>query len=84
MSVEVTELEQFQRFLTRWVQDDDCHQSLDHVVKEFRLYLAEVSRFQAELKESIDEVARGEAAPLDVEALKAEVRSEMAADRDAG
>jgi|AP95_1055475.scaffolds.fasta_scaffold234514_2 Arc/MetJ-type ribon-helix-helix transcriptional regulator len=84
MSVEVTELEQFQRFLTRWLQDDDRHQSLDHVVREFRLYLTEVSRFHAELNESIDEVARGEAAPLDVEALKAEIRSEMAADRDAG
>lgn len=84
MLAETTELERFRRFLTRWIEAEGPDQSLDHVIGEFRLYQQELERFKEGMRQSADDIERGDFGPLDVEALKAEIRADIAAEQGAG
>ena len=84
MSAELTELELFHRFLTRWIESDDADQALDHVVAEFRMYQDERKQLQDRLREAEDDIERGDVGPLDVEALTAQIRAAAIAKQEAG
>jgi hypothetical protein len=73
----VNELVAFQHFLASELENGSC-QSLDEIVARFRAYQDEASGFRKHLKRSIDQAEGGEADELDYEALKGEIRDELA------
>lgn len=75
MPAESTELQQFHSYLTRWIESEGPDQSLFNVIEEFRLYQQELERFNEKMQQAADDIERGDVGPLDLEALKAEIRS---------
>ena len=78
MPVTQQELDKFHRFVSKRLENGVADFSLERWLVEFRAYQEEVVSLNAELQESIEQVRRGEAGPLDVEQLKAEIREVLA------
>ncbi|REJ87498.1 MAG: hypothetical protein DWQ34_24805 [Planctomycetota bacterium] len=76
-----TEVEVFHRFLGEAIRDGGREMTVEESVAEFRAYQKELARFHEGLETSLDQARRGEAKPLDAEALKNEIRREL---RDEG
>ena len=78
MSVTKQELEQFNRFVSKRLQNGSSKSTLEETLKEFRAYQNEVKELNTELQESIEQANRGEARPLDVDEIKSEIRDQLA------
>jgi Arc/MetJ-type ribon-helix-helix transcriptional regulator len=59
-------------------EDDVLRDAIQALDARSKAYQDEVTRFRAELQESIEQADRGESRPLDPEALKREIRKELA------
>ena len=73
-----SEIRSFCEFLARRM--DDPALTPEGSVREFRAYQEELRCAQAELRESREEYSRGEAKPLDVDALMERVRRRLTRD----
>jgi len=78
MATESTDLERFRRFVDEKLGGEDHQVSLAEAVAKFEAYEAEKARLAEALQESVDQAGRGEARPLDGDALKKEIREELA------
>ena len=78
MSVTQRELDRFHQFVSQHLQNGATNLSLEEILGQFRAYQDDVARLHRELQQSIEEGRRGEARPLDVDELMAEVREELA------
>ncbi len=78
MATDSTELERFRRFVDKKLAGGRQDFSLAETVAEFEAYEAEVACLGEAMQESIDQANRGEAKPLDSDALKKEIRDELA------
>ena len=76
MPVTQQELDKFHRFVSKRLKNGVRELSLERWLAEFRAYQEEVASLNAELQESIEQVRRGEAGPLDVEQFIQELRGE--------
>ena len=74
------EFDAFSRFVTERLGDEESDLSLEESVQAYREYQSELARFLVGLEESRAQAERGEAAPLDVEAVKQRVRARLAQD----
>ena len=74
------ELSAFSRFVTDRLSDDESDLSLEESVHAYREYQEELARFNEGLMRSVAQAERGEAGPLDVEAVKQRVRARLAQD----
>lgn len=74
----MTEIESFHRFLGEAIRNGGRDLTIDESVAEFRAYQEELRRFNQQLEASLEEARRGEAEPLDVDALKAEIQRDLA------
>ena len=74
----VTELEAFHKFLGERLKNGRCKLSVEQSVEAFRAYQRELQTLRQDLAPALEESARGNSAPLDIEQLKAEVREALA------
>ena len=75
MSIDQSELDAFNAFMAKQNGDAD---SLEEAVRRFREYQAELFRLRQHISVSLAESERGEATPLDSDAVKEEVRQRLA------
>ena len=61
------ELQDFQRFLDGKLEVSNSTMSLEQALQEFRAYQRDLQQFKDDTRQSLDESARGESSPLDVE-----------------
>lgn len=78
MATDSTDLVRFRRFVDEQLAGEAHEVSLAEAIARFEAYEAEKARFGETLQESIEQARRGEAAPLDCDALKNEIRAELA------
>ncbi len=78
MATDITELEQFRRFLDARLLGGGRDLSIAEAVTQFQEYREKAVRLNNDLQQSVDEADRGQAASLDPEALKREIRDELA------
>ena len=71
------ELEAFQRFVDQAVKSGAVT-TVDELWTKYREYRDELAKLRAELDEAILQADRGEARPLDIEALNEHVRRRLA------
>ena len=74
----LSELEAFHRFLGECLAKGQCEFSVEESVATFRAYQKELGQLREELRPALQQSARGESQPLDVEELKAEVAQALA------
>ena len=74
----LTEVEAFHQFLGKAIRNGGREMTIEESVAEFRAYQDELARFNAGLQKSLQQAQDGDAEPLDAEALKDEVRRELA------
>jgi hypothetical protein len=77
MSTDANELQAFQDFLAGEL-NNGSRDSLTQVLTKFRAHQDEATKFREHLQGSIDQANRGEAQELDREAVRAEIRDELA------
>lgn len=73
------ELRLFHDFLGRRIQNGGASITPEESVREFRIYQDELARFRQTIAASRAQAARGEAKPLDVDALMERVNKRLAA-----
>ena len=72
------EIRLFYDFLGRRLQDEEPNLTPEESVREFRAYQAELARFIEQTQPALEQSARGESRPLDVDALMERVRARLA------
>jgi hypothetical protein len=73
------DLQEFHRFLGQQLKAG-ATVSPEEALSEFRERQSQLEVLRAKLQVALDESARGESAPIDVEAVKREVRAAIASD----
>jgi hypothetical protein len=61
------ELEAFHRFIGDKLGSGGSPISLEHALQEFRAYQRDLRRFREDTQQSLEESARGESSPLDID-----------------
>ena len=78
MSTQENDLQAFHAFVGRQLQNGGKNLTPQQSVEEFRAYQAEAERFIKETQESVDQADRGEAKPIDSDALMKRVMKRLA------
>ena len=78
MAIELNELRDFQRFVDEEVESGSCA-SVDEAVAKYERSREELARFRSETQPAIEQSERGEARPLDAEALERTVTESLMA-----
>ena len=73
-----SELEAFRQFVGNRVDNGNSATSLEHALKEFRAYQRDLERFMRDTRESLEQSARGESKPIDIEEVVAQGRQRLA------
>ena len=73
------ELRLFHDFLGRRIENGGPNLTPEESVREFRIYQEELARFRQTIATSREQATRGEAKPLDVDALMERVNKRLAA-----
>ena len=61
------DFQHFQRFVGDKLDGDDSPISLEQALEEFRAYQRDLEEFKNDTRASLDESARGECSPLDID-----------------
>jgi hypothetical protein len=82
MATEISQndMQSFYEFLGRRLQDGAGGLTPEESVREFRAYQTELARFKQETQLALEQSARGESKPLDLDALMRRVRARLAND----
>ena len=78
MSITLTELELFYRFLGDQIGNGGRDLDLDAAVKAFRAYQEQLARLRREIQPALEGSLRGECQPFDAEALKQRISEQLA------
>ena len=62
-----TELDAFHEFVSDKLNNGSAQISLEQAVHEFRAYQRQLEQFRKDTKAALEESARGESSPLDIE-----------------
>jgi hypothetical protein len=75
------ELQDFQRFLDNKLHVGDAPASLEQALEEFRAHQRDVEKFRSDTRQSLDESARGQSSPLDIDSVLERGRERLAQNR---
>lgn len=75
---QAAELEAFRAFVDHELGNGTSCSTVDELVAKFRDYQQDLDRFRKETESALEESARGESKPLDVDALKDRVVERLA------
>jgi hypothetical protein len=78
MHAATTEIQIFHQFLGERLSQFGADFTPEDAVQEFRAYQEELERCRREVELAVEQSRRGESRPLDMGALKAEVRRRLA------
>lgn len=73
-----TDLESFHKFVGGLLKQGKNKLTLKEGLAAYREYQNELKRLREELQPALEQSARGESEPLDIEAMKAEVTKKLA------
>jgi hypothetical protein len=80
MATEISQndMQSFYDFLGRRLQNGAQGMTPEESVQEFRAYQTELARFKEETQLALEQSARGQSKPLDIDALMKRVRARLA------
>lgn len=78
----LNEMQLFQSFLARQIENGDAQLTPEVSVREFRQYQEELERFLQESEEAFAQADRGEAGPIDVDKIMQRVANRIATERN--
>lgn len=73
-----SELEAFRQFLGERLEGGNSATSLEQALEEFRAYQRDLERFKRDTQESLQQSARGQSGPLDIEDVVARGKKRLA------